>query len=157
MTPDEKKPVDHTLLSARIRQNGEGPEVFAVGDLRKFIKPPLAEQLESPTGPATCGTEVECGCFSVEGCTCHSVSYGDGEDPCPGYVEPCLTYCPTHCAQHCASYCPQHCAGYCPSDCSCGFIVCSCDSVCRCDEVCIIDPGCSITCQCDDYCRKVCG
>lgn len=67
---------DHTLASANIAAKNEPPQVYAVSDLRAYVKPDLAEELAGINDTlATCGTEVLCTCVPVETCACHSVSY----------------------------------------------------------------------------------
>ncbi|HUJ10665.1 MAG TPA: hypothetical protein VL171_11620 [Verrucomicrobiae bacterium] len=84
MSDEQKKIPDHTLQNADIKAQNEPPMVFAVSDLRAYVKPDLAEELGSPAGGlATCGTEVVCACVPVETCACNTVSYNSGGSSCP--------------------------------------------------------------------------
>ena len=96
MNEENKKIPDHTLLNADIRPDNEPPKVYAVTDLRAYVKPDLAEELESPAGGlATCGTEMMCSCVPVETCACDTVSYRTGGSVCP-------SDCPCQCTGTCA-------------------------------------------------------
>ena len=75
---------DHTIESARIESDGEPPRVFAVADLKAYLKPEMAEELSSSTGGAAePGTPMVCRCVPVELCACDTVSYSQGANPCP--------------------------------------------------------------------------
>lgn len=99
---------DHTLANADIAAKNEPPQVYAVSDLRAYVKPELAEELggfnHTPYVPALadCGTEVVCRCVAVEGCACNSVEYNVGgcSSTCTCECEP---YCP-HCSCTCKPY-----------------------------------------------------
>lgn len=69
---------DHTLANADIAAKNESPQVYAVSDLRAYVKPELAEELGGVLALANCGTEVVCRCVAVEGCACNSVDYHVG-------------------------------------------------------------------------------
>ena len=76
--------VDHTLMSSNVKESGDGPVVFAVTDLRAYVKPDLDEELGSPVGGAAeCGAEVLCTCVPVETCACNTVSHHSGGSGCP--------------------------------------------------------------------------
>lgn len=86
---------DHTLASANIEKTGEGPKVYAVTDLKAYLKPPMDEELAAPMGPpAVCGTEVSCSCVPVDTCACNTVAYHVGGSFCP-------TDCPCQCTGTC--------------------------------------------------------
>jgi len=79
MTDKKEKRPDHTLQAADVDGGDEAPVVYAVADLRAFVKPALAEELGAPMGgPAECGTEVVCTCVPVETCVCDMVVYHEG-------------------------------------------------------------------------------
>jgi len=89
---------NHSLVGANIPLDNEAPKIYAVADLRAYIKPPMGEELGSPAGasepPATPGTEVACPCVPVEDCACHIVQFNQGQNICPtdpGYG--CETTC----------------------------------------------------------------
>jgi len=73
---------DYQLDNAEIPAGGEEPKIYAVSDLKSFVKPGLDEELTIPPsaggGPASCGTEVVCSCVPVETCVCNVVSYRVG-------------------------------------------------------------------------------
>jgi hypothetical protein len=97
MTDKSKKGPDHTLLGAHIDDTKEAPEIYAVSDLRAYVKPDLDEELGAPTGgPAVCGSEVLCTCVPVETCVCDAVSYHVGGSSCPGDC-PCQCTCTSTC------------------------------------------------------------
>ena len=85
--PEEQQPEpDHTLESAEIPEDTEGPEIYAVSDLRAYAKPDLDEELSNPVGggAADCGAEVICTCVPVETCACNVVTRATGGGSCPG-------------------------------------------------------------------------
>ena len=83
MTTSKKGP-DHSLINAKIQTKGEEPEVYAVMDLKAFVKPGLDEELTSIKGDAAAyGTEMICECVPVEDCVCNTVSEYSGNNPCP--------------------------------------------------------------------------
>ena len=95
MNENDTKGPDHTLLGARIETRDDPPRIFAVTDLRAYVKPDLDEELGSPTGGlATCGTEMMCTCVPVETCACDTVSYHNGGSVCP-------SDCPCQCTGTC--------------------------------------------------------
>jgi len=95
MSEETIKGPDHTLLGAKINGNDDPPQVYAVTDLRAYVKPDLDEELGSPTGGlATCGTEMMCSCVPVETCACDTVSYHTGGSVCP-------SDCPCQCTGTC--------------------------------------------------------
>ncbi|MBI4915757.1 MAG: hypothetical protein HY825_07910 [Acidobacteria bacterium] len=103
MSDENSKGPDHTLLGTEIEPTGEAPEIYAVSDLRAFVKPDLDEELGAPMGgPATCGTEVLCTCVPVETCVCNTVSYHQGGGSCPGD-------CPCQCTSTCTCQCTSTC------------------------------------------------
>ncbi|HNX49701.1 MAG TPA: hypothetical protein PKL08_06035 [Thermoanaerobaculaceae bacterium] len=103
MSGEEPKVPDHTLLGASPADDDEAPQVYAVADLRAFVKPDLDEELGAPTGsPAVCGTEVLCTCVPVETCVCNTVSYRSGGTSCPGD-------CPCQCTSTCTCQCTGTC------------------------------------------------
>ncbi len=70
---------DYQLDNAKIPVGGEEPKIYAVSDLKSFVKPDLDEELTKPVGgAAVCGTEVVCGCVPVDTCVCNVVSYHVG-------------------------------------------------------------------------------
>ena len=77
MSDETNKVPDHSLQGSKIPASDEPPEVYAVTDLRAYVKPDLAEELGSATGGlANCGTETLCTCVPVETCACNLVTYG---------------------------------------------------------------------------------
>ena len=96
MTDENKGKPDHTLMSADIKETGEGPKIYAVSDLRAYVKPDLDEELGAPMGsaPPVCGTEVVCACVPYETCACNTVSYHSGGSACPDD-------CPCQCTGTC--------------------------------------------------------
>lgn len=104
MTDQTSKGPNHTLLDAEIDAAGEAPEIYAVADLRAYVKPDLDEELGSPMGdPAVCGSEVLCTCVPVETCVCDTVSYhAGGGSSCPGD-------CPCQCTSTCTCQCTGTC------------------------------------------------
>ena len=88
-----KAPPDHTLASADIQADGAAPEVFAVTNLKAYVKPHMHEELsDSSGGAATTGTEMICRCVPVEQCVCDTVEYYHGGSPCPGHCA-CVGAC----------------------------------------------------------------
>jgi hypothetical protein len=85
MSEQAKDAPDHTMASADVQATGEGPKIYAVSNLRAYLKPDLAEELTTAEGvPATCGSEVVCSCVPVETCVCNTVTYHVGGSPgCP--------------------------------------------------------------------------
>lgn len=76
---------DHTLASADIKPTGEGPAIYAVSQLKPYLKPGLAEELGAPVGPPSeCGSEVVCSCVPADTCACNTVSHHTGGTLCPG-------------------------------------------------------------------------
>jgi len=69
---------DHTLANANIPPKDEAPQVYAVSDLRAYVKPELGEELGGVQQLADCGTQVVCQCVPVEGCACNTVQYHAG-------------------------------------------------------------------------------
>ena len=93
MKDERQEMPDHTLLSAEIKETGEGPKIYAVSDLRAYVKPDMDEELGAPIGgAATCGAEVVCSCVPVETCACNTVTYTSGGSSCPGDC-PCVGNC----------------------------------------------------------------
>ena len=93
MSAENKKVPDHSLQGADIPADKDSPKVYAVADLRAYVKPDLSEELGSPTGGlANCGTETLCSCVPVETCVCNTVTYHQGGSTCPGNC-PCDTNC----------------------------------------------------------------
>jgi hypothetical protein len=75
---------DDGIDSVNIPDDDEAPEIYAVSDLRAYVKPDLDEELGAPTGEAAvCGTEVVCSCVPVDTCACNTVSYLSGGSTCP--------------------------------------------------------------------------
>ncbi len=78
MSEQDSKPND-SILSVPLEENADPPKIYAVTNLRAYVKPDLDEELTTPTGaPATCGTEVVCTCVPVETCVCNTVTYHVG-------------------------------------------------------------------------------
>lgn len=87
----EKGP-DHTLKNVRLPRSDEAPAVYAVVDLRAYLKPEMDEELTSPEGePAVYGTETMCACVPVEDCACNTVSHYVDGSTCPAHCE-CVGY-----------------------------------------------------------------
>jgi len=111
MNPNPQTPPNHSLLGANLSPGSEPPKIYAVVDLRAYVKPPLSEELGSPAGaaapPATPGTEVVCSCVPVEDCACNVVRYNEG-------------------------------SSICPTDCTCE-VTCGCQSTCTLDCECVFD------------------
>lgn len=83
MSDHESNTKDDRLTSIPIPDNDEAPKVYAVSDLRAYVKPDLDEELGTPSGePAVCGTEVICSCVPVETCACNIVTYATGDSAC---------------------------------------------------------------------------
>ncbi len=81
----EKRP-DQTLKSTILPLEENAPQVYAVVDLRPYLKPEMDEELTSPEGePAVYGTETVCGCVPVEDCACNTVSHFVDGDSCPSH------------------------------------------------------------------------
>jgi len=98
MTDEQSKLPDHTLKSAKIEAGDDPPMVFAVTDLRAYVKPEPAEELGDPNGGlADFGTEVTCTCVPVSSCACNSVGYYTGGSPC--------SHCPCQCTGTCSRSC----------------------------------------------------
>jgi len=106
-TEKNTKIPDHTLANASIEGKDDPPQVYAVSDLRAYVKPAPAEELggfnqkpgyEVPA-LADCGTEVVCRCVAVEGCAFRSVEYHVGGCPstCTCAGEPCACQCTCTC------------------------------------------------------------
>jgi hypothetical protein len=87
MNEENKKLPDHTLQGADIKGKDEPPMLYAVTDLRAYVKPEMAEELGAGTGGGLtlCGTEVMCTCVPVETCACNTVGYKVGGTTCPGF------------------------------------------------------------------------
>lgn len=84
MSDQKEKVPDHSLRAASIAADKDSPKVYAVADLRAYVKPDLDEELGSPTGGlADCGTQTLCSCVPVETCVCNTVTYGG--TACPGH------------------------------------------------------------------------
>ncbi len=80
MSEQDIKPNDN-IIAALLQESGEKPEIYAVTNLRAYVKPDLDEELTKPGGGgATCGTEVVCTCVPVETCVCNTVTYHVGGD-----------------------------------------------------------------------------
>ncbi len=76
---------DHTLASSKAAPTGEGPKIFAVSNLKAYLKPGLEDELAAPMGPPPeCGTEIVCECVPADTCACNMVSYHIGGNRCPG-------------------------------------------------------------------------
>ena len=59
------------------------PKVYAIADLRKFVKPPMGEELgKSDGGLVDLSQEVVCTCVPVETCVCHVVTYKTDANDC---------------------------------------------------------------------------
>ncbi len=81
---DHRRPEDDIRTANVPQEKEEAPEIYAVSDLKAYLKPDLDEELGAPSGEAAvCGTEVVCGCVPVETCACNSVSYLSGGSTCP--------------------------------------------------------------------------
>lgn len=103
---------DHTLASARVEPTGEGPAIYAVSNLKAYLKPGLEEELGAPMGPpADCGAEVTCLCVPADTCACNTVSYHVDGNACPG---DCACQCQSTCQCN-GPYCPDFC--WCEWDC----------------------------------------
>lgn len=85
--------VDHTLINSDVRPNDEPPQVYAVSDLRAFVKPVLDEELSGPdAGLSASGVREQaaygrtiCNCVPIEVCVCNMVVYHAGGHFYPGY------------------------------------------------------------------------
>ena len=96
MSDPTKKTPDHSLQGAKIPAGKDSPKVYAVADLRAYVKPDLNEELGSPAGGLEkCGTQTVCSCVPVETCVCNTVTYGGG-CVCPGHC-PCQCQCTGTC------------------------------------------------------------
>lgn len=85
---------DFSLENAQIPVSDEKPEVYAVSDLRSYVKPDLDEELSKPSGSAAiCGSEVICSCVPVETCVCNQVSYHTGGNYGCSNHAPCASHC----------------------------------------------------------------
>lgn len=101
---------DHTLASAHVESSGEGPMIYAVRNLKAYLKAGLEEELGAPVGPAAdCGAEVVCACVPADTCACNTVSYHVDGASCPG---DCPCQCETTSCMHSCD-----CYGNCYSDC----------------------------------------
>lgn len=89
---------DYQLDNADLPAADGEPKIYAVSNLKSFVKPDLDEELTTPPstggGPAICGTEVVCSCVPVETCTCNVVSYRVGGTPDGGGCS-CVDHCTT--------------------------------------------------------------
>jgi hypothetical protein len=94
---DESKTnkIDDRLISADAStpKKPEPPKVYAITDLRKYVKPPMSEELgKSDGGLVDLDSVVVCTCVPVETCVCHVVTYNveatdcgcTGTCPCTG-------------------------------------------------------------------------
>ncbi len=100
---------DHTLAASKAAPTGEGPKIYAVSNLKAYLKPGLEEELAAPMGPPPeCRTEIVCSCVPADSCACNTVSYHVDSQLCPGD-------CPSQC--QCEGIC--QCNGYfeCLTDC----------------------------------------
>lgn len=80
MHEQDNKPND-SIIDAPLGMKAEPPQIYAVTNLRAYVKPSLDEELTKPSGaPATRGTEVVCTCVPVETCVCNTVTYHVGGD-----------------------------------------------------------------------------
>lgn len=78
-------PPDDRLMktAATPPASGEPPRVFAITDLRKYVKPPMGEELtKSDGGLVNLDAGVICTCVPVEMCVCHVVTYNSGASDC---------------------------------------------------------------------------
>jgi hypothetical protein len=83
MSDKEKKGPDHTLANADIPDKDEAPKIYAVVDLKAYVKPEMDDELSRPDGEAaTYDVETVCECVPVEDCACNTVSHYEGSDPC---------------------------------------------------------------------------
>jgi len=128
---------DHLLANSPFLPDAAAPEVFAVKDIRFFLKPEMDEEVSSPEGasapPARHGVETTCGCVPVDSCACNVFEHNVGHNSCPTQSG-CYTTC------SCTRTCP--CTATCP-----------CTST-DCGSVCSITWGCrrTFTCVCDKIC-----
>ena len=77
---------DDTLHNAKLPLGDEPPAVYAVVDLRAYLKPEMDEELTSPEGEAAVyGTETMCECVPVEDCVCNTVGHFVDGNPCPAH------------------------------------------------------------------------
>ena len=82
---------DHTLSSSRVEASAEPPRVFAVVDVRAFLKAQMDEELSSPTGGAASpGVETVCSCVPVAECACNTVRHYEGSSTCPLHCVTCV-------------------------------------------------------------------
>lgn len=94
MSDDDRRDPDDRLEEVPLPADDGPPEIYAISDLRAYVKPDLDEELGAPTGdPAVCGTEVQCSCVPVETCACNVVTYITGD-------QACTSHCP---ADYCVS------------------------------------------------------
>ena len=81
----DNKP-DYTLANTKVEADGQPPRVYAVTDLKAYVKPPPDEELSGPDGSeVSLGTETMCQCVPVGECVCNTVSYYSGSNPCPDH------------------------------------------------------------------------
>ncbi len=85
MDEKQKPKIDDRLTSAEasVPDKPETPEVYAIADLRQYVKPPMSEELgASGGGLVDLDTKVVCTCVPVETCVCHAVTYNPQASDC---------------------------------------------------------------------------
>jgi hypothetical protein len=78
MDEKQKPRIDDRLISADTStpKEPETPKVYAITDLRQYVKPPMSEELGKSTGGLVdLDPKVVCTCVPVETCVCHVVTY----------------------------------------------------------------------------------
>lgn len=86
---------DYRIASNNAKATGSGPKVYAVADLKAYLKPEMEEELAAPNGsPADNVSHVVCSCVPVDTCACNTVAYYVGDSFCP-------TDCPCQCTATC--------------------------------------------------------
>jgi len=89
--PTDPKRPDHTIASAKVKAGAEPPRVYAVANLRAYLKPTMDEELTSPEGgAANLGTALVCACVPVENCVCDTVQHHQGGSGCPDHCSTCV-------------------------------------------------------------------
>ncbi len=101
------EPPDDRLAAAQTKDAGDAPKVYAVTNLKAYVKPPMEEEITTshgePAGGSTgIGVGVICTCVPVETCACFTVTYPSGNVICPADPgDPCGCTGTCSCNPHC--------------------------------------------------------
>ena len=96
MDEKQKAKIDDRLISADAStpKEPETPKVYAITDLRHYVKPPMGEELgKSDGGLVDLDPKVVCTCVPVETCVCHVVTYNTEATDCGCTGTTCYSPC----------------------------------------------------------------